>query len=86
MPSTRTTTKIVRSGGGTSSSPSAPPGNYVQRGHTVTTTHYIDGKAVRLNFWDRIRIIFLSKIEKQAFLAQKLLKQEKTQTKVVKRK
>lgn len=81
-----------------------PPGNYVQRGHTVTTvretertttrnrrgdpvvrtkTHtvyYVDGKAVKLNWFDKIRIKFMSTYEKQAFLAAKLLKQERRGT------
>lgn len=105
-----TTTKVIRTGGTTTtsstSSPTgsgAPAGNYVQRGHTVTTVreterittksksgnqivktktktvYYVDGKAVKLNWFDRLRIRFMSTYEKQAFLAEKLLKQERKQ-------
>lgn len=80
---------------------SAPPGNYVQRGHTITTVketerttkrnrrgdpivrtktrtvYYVDGKAVKLNWFDKLRIRFMSTHEKQAFLAEKLLRQER---------
>lgn len=117
MPNNRsTTTKVVKTGGTTSTSPGspgggAPAGNYVQRGHTVTTVretertttrnrsgdqvvktktktvYYVDGKAVKLNWFDKLRIRFMSTYEKQAFLADKLLKQERRkQTTVVKRK
>lgn len=39
--------------------------------------HYVNGKAVRLNWFDRLRIRFMSVHEKQAFLAAKLLRQER---------
>lgn len=104
MPTSRVATKtVVKSSPGSSSSGPrpAPPGNYVQTGHTVTTVreterttsrnrrgnqvvktktrtvYYIDGKAVKLNWFDRLRIKFMSTYEKQAFLAEKLLKQER---------
>lgn len=97
MPKTTTKTTLRTSGG----TVNAPPGNYVQRGHTVTTiketerettrnrrgdpvvktkvrtVYYIDGKPVKLNWFDRLRIKFMSTYEKQAFLAEKLLKQER---------
>ena len=96
MAATRTQTKTVNTG--------SPPGNYVQRGHTVTTVretertttrnkrgepivktktqtvYYVDGKAVKLNWFDRVRIRFMSTYEKQAFLAAKLLEQERKGT------
>ena len=83
---------------------SAPQGNYVQRGRTVTTVretertttrnrkgepivktrvrtiYYVDGKPVKLNWFDRLRIRFMSTYEKQAFLGEKLLKQERKGT------
>jgi len=100
MPTSSRTVTTIKSG----NSPNAPPGNYVQRGHTVTTVreterittrnkrgdpivktktrtvYYVDGKAVRLNWFDRLRIRFMSTYEKQAFLAEKLLKQERRVT------
>lgn len=53
-----------------------------KRGHQVVrtktqTVYYVDNKPVRLNWFDRIRIKFMSTYEKQAFLADKLLKQER---------
>lgn len=95
MPSTRQTVTT------SSSSSGSPPGNYVQRGHTITTVreterttkrnkrgdpivktrtrtvYYVDGKAVKLNWFDKLRIRFMSVHEKQAFLAEKLLRQER---------
>lgn len=41
------------------------------------TVYYVDDKPVKLNWFDRLRIRFMSGYEKQAFLAGKLLKQEK---------
>lgn len=103
MPKSSTTT-VIRSGAGSTSTSGSPPGNYVQRGHTVTTVretektttrnkrgdpivktktrtvYYVDGKPVRLNWFDRLRIRFMSLHEKQAFLAEKLLKQERRGT------
>lgn len=91
--SSKTSTKLVKSG--------SPPGNYVQRGQTITTVretertttrnrrgdpivktktrtvYYVDGKAVKLNWFDRLRIRFMSTYEKQAFLGEKLLRQER---------
>lgn len=43
----------------------------------VRTVYYVDGKAVKLNWFDRLRIRFMSTYEKQAFLGEKLLKQER---------
>lgn len=43
------------------------------------TVYYVDGKAVNLNWFDKVRIRFMSTYEKQAFLAEKLLKQERQQ-------
>lgn len=40
------------------------------------TVYYVDNKPVKLNWFDRLRIRFMSTYEKQAFLAAKLLKQE----------
>lgn len=101
MPTNKTT--VIKRTTGTSSSGS-PPGNYVQRGHTITTVretekittrnkrgdpivktktrtvYYVDGKPVRLNWFDRLRVRFMSTYEKQAFLAEKLLKQERRGT------
>lgn len=85
----------------TTKSSSPPAGNYVQRGHTITTVreterttkrnkrgdpivktrtrtvYYVDGKAVKLNWFDKLRLRFMSTYEKQAFLAEKLLRQER---------
>lgn len=109
MPTSRVATKtVVRSSAPSTSSGGgprpAPPGNYVQQGHTVTTiretertttrnrrgnqvvktktrtVYYIDGKAVKLNWFDRLRIKLMSQYEKQAFLAEKLLQQERKAT------
>lgn len=41
------------------------------------TVYYVDGKPVKLNWWDKLRIRFMSAHEKQAFLAEKLLRQER---------
>jgi hypothetical protein len=41
------------------------------------TVYYVDGKPVKLNWFDKLRIRFMSTYEKQAFLAEKLLRQEK---------
>lgn len=45
--------------------------------NTCKTVYCVDGKPVHLNLIDRLRIKLMSKHEKQAFLAEKLLKQEK---------
>lgn len=39
--------------------------------------YQVDGKTVKLNWFDRLRMRLMSKYEKQAFLANKLLTQEK---------
>lgn len=75
-----------------------PDGQYVQRGHTISTeTHRtvikdskgrhkktkirtvykVDGKIVKLNWFDRLRLRFMGPYERQAFLAEKLLRQER---------
>lgn len=41
------------------------------------TVYYVDGKAINLNWFDRLRMRFMSAHERQAFLAEKLLKQER---------
>lgn len=41
------------------------------------TVYYLDGKAVKLNWFDRFRLWFMGPHRKQAFLADKLLKQER---------
>lgn len=41
------------------------------------TVYYVDDKPVKLNWFDRLRIRFMSTYEKQAFLANKLLCQER---------
>lgn len=41
------------------------------------TVYYVDGKPVKLNWFDKLRIRFMSTYEKQAFLAERLLRQEK---------
>jgi len=41
------------------------------------TVYYVDDKPVKVNWFDRLRIRFMSAYEKQAFLAGKLLKQER---------
>lgn len=50
------------------------------REKTKTRTVYkVDGKIVKLNWFDRLRIRFMGPYEKQAFLAEKLLVQERKQ-------
>lgn len=51
-------------------------GNQVVKTKTHTV-YYVDGKPVKLNWFDRLRIRFMSTYEKQAFLGEKLLKQER---------
>lgn len=43
------------------------------------TVYYVDGKPVSVSWWDRLRIRFMSTYEREAFLAAKLLKQERKQ-------
>lgn len=41
------------------------------------TTYRVDGKIVYVSWFDKFRMSLMSRYEKQAFLAEKLLKQEK---------
>lgn len=41
--------------------------------------YYVDGKPVKVNLFDRVRIKMMSDYERQAFLAAKLLEQEKSE-------
>lgn len=39
--------------------------------------YYVDGKPIHLNLFESIRVKFMSAYERQAFLAAKLLEQER---------
>lgn len=43
----------------------------------IRTVYKVDGKIVKLNWFDRLRLRFMGAYEKQAFLAEKLLVQER---------
>ncbi|KAG9509431.1 Galactose-1-phosphate uridylyltransferase, partial [Fragariocoptes setiger] len=48
--------------------------------HTKSKTqYYVNGKLIKLSLFDRFRIRLMSRYERQAFLAEKLLKQEHRQ-------
>lgn len=46
-----------------------------------TVVYHVDGKPVKLNLFDKMRIKLMSKHEQQAFLAAKLLEQERNERK-----
>lgn len=48
-----------------------------QKKTKIRTVYKVDGKIVKLNWFDRLRIRFMGPYEKQAFLAEKLLRQER---------
>lgn len=47
------------------------------------TIYYVDGKPVKLNWFDKLRLALMGRYEKQAFLAEKLLEQERKEKRTV---